>query len=97
MILEEKDTPQTIALEMLKLITEIQRRESLTESKEQYDFVIEVLTEIPALLTLTIECSFPSLIELSEETNLRTPRITPKRLKQLETGKILHFPKPTQQ
>ena len=73
MILEEKDTPQTIALEMLKLITEIQRRESLTE------------------------CSFPSLIELSEETNLRTPRITPKRLKQLETGKILHFPKPTQQ
>ena len=67
----ENDTPQTIALEVLRLITSTQKNQSMSQSKEEYDFLIGILG-IPALLTLTMECSFPYLIELSQELDQDT-------------------------
>ena len=100
----ERDTPQTIALEMLRLITSIQKSTSMTQSKEEYDFSISI-SGIPALLTLTMECSFPYLIELSQESNLDITIESETNYNQLENtdssklemGKILHFPKSTKE
>ena len=96
----EKDTPQTIALEVLRLITSIQKNQSICQNKEEYDFLINI-SGIHALLTLTMECSFPYLIELSQEldqditTELKT-NYNPSEntvCNKSEMGKILYFPK----
>ena len=100
----ERDTPQTIALEMLRLITLIQKNTSMIQSKEEYDFSISI-SGIPALLTLTMECSFPYLIELSQESNLDITTELKTNSNQSENtdsnksemGKILYFPKSTKE
>lgn len=63
-----EDTPQTIALEMLRLITSMQRSQSIRQPKQEYDFLINI-SGIPVCLTLTMECSTQYLIELSQESN----------------------------
>jgi len=64
----EEDTPQTIALEMLRLITSMQKSLLIHHPKQEYDFLISI-SGIPICLTLTMECSTPYLIELSQESN----------------------------
>ena len=67
----DEDTPQTIALEMLRLITSIQRSQSIHQPKLEYDFLINI-SGIPTCLTLTMECSTPYLIEISQESDPHT-------------------------
>jgi len=64
----DEDTPQTIALEMLRLITSMQKSQSIHQPKQEYDFLINI-SGIPVCLTLTMECSTKYLIELSQESN----------------------------
>lgn len=64
----EEDTPQTIALEMLRLITLMQKSQSIHQPRQEYDFLIYI-SGIPVCLTLTMECSTQYLIELSQESN----------------------------
>ena len=63
-----EDTPQTIAFEMLRLITSMQKSQSIHQPKQEYDFLINI-SGIPICLTLTMECSTQFLIELSQESN----------------------------
>ena len=100
----DEDTPQTIALEMLRLITSIQKSQSIHQPKQEYDFLINILG-IPTLLTLTMECSTPYLIELSQESNHHTStelKISSTQSEnmesnKLEMGKVLFFPKSTEE
>ena len=64
----DEDTPQTIALEMLRLITSMQKSQSIHQPKQEYDFLINI-SGIPVCLTLTMECSTKYLIELSQESS----------------------------
>ena len=100
----EKDTPQTIALEVLRLVTSLQKNQSIHQPLQEYDFLINI-SGIHVLLTLTMECSTPYLIELSQESN----HLTSTELKisstqsenmepnKLEMGKLLFFPKSTEE
>ena len=76
------------------------KESSICQNKEEYDFLINI-SGIHALLTLTMECSFPYLIELSQEldlditTELKT-NYNPSEntvCNKSEMGKILYFPK----
>lgn len=63
----EADTPQTIAMELLRLITSIQSQQSIDFPKHEYDFLIEV-SGVPTYVTVSLECSNPFLIELDQHT-----------------------------
>ena len=64
----DEDTPQTIALEVLRLITSMQKSQSMNQPRTEYDFLMNI-SGIPVCLTLTMECSTRYLIELSQESS----------------------------
>ncbi len=94
----DEDTPQTIALEVLRLITSMQKSQSMNQPRTEYDFLMNI-SGIPVCLTLTMECSTKYLIELSPELNPPTLTDSKTHLTQSETmlenksAKILPFPK----